>query len=260
MNREKKLNILTVSLILCICFVITITFHFVDKRLGFYLGFVRAIFYLCAGAVFCFITYHMLKKRDQYNHASFQDMGMLVLKFVLLCVAFIWIVIGMYAIARPFETDRGKAEDWIIFVFGIFSFIAMIILFPKIKRWWKLKTVSNGMISLVFMLLLTGMGIFSIIGGGVEIITHLQDLTYLDEPDQVMLFHCSSMRKHTSRSIFYTQIKGYDEFGDLWIFDSSSYKMRDDAQDGYCIVDYLPHTKTVMSISFINDGIDWDDS
>ncbi|RHU01030.1 hypothetical protein DW716_18680 [Absiella sp. AM27-20] len=116
------------------------------------------------------------------------------------------------------------------------------------------------MISLVFMLLLTGMGIFSIIGGGVEITTHLQDLTYLDEPDQVMLFHCSSVRKHTSRSIFYTQIKGYDEFGDLWIFDSSSYKMRDNAQDGYCIVDYLPHTKTVMSISFINDGIDWDDS
>ena len=123
MNREKKLNILTVLLILCICFVITITFHFVDKRLGFYLGFVRAIFYFCAGAVFCFITYHMLKKRNQYNHASFQDMGMIVLKFVLLCVAFIWIVIGMYAIARPFETDRGESRGldyfciWHLFIY-----------------------------------------------------------------------------------------------------------------------------------------------
>ena len=185
---------------------------------------------------------------------------MLVLKFVLLCVAFIWIVIGMYAIARPFETDRGKAEDWIIFVFGIFSFIAMIILFPKIKRWWKLKTVSNGMISLVFMLLLTGMGIFSIIGGGVEIITHLQDLTYLDEPDQVMLFHCSSVRKHTSRSIFYTQIKGYDELEICGFLIPPVIKCVMMHRMGIVIVDYLPHTKTVMSISFINDGIDWDDS
>lgn len=248
---------MTILIILSICFAITITFHFVDKRLGFYLGFVRAIFYLCAGGAFCFFAYNLLKKRNRNNHARVQDMGILILKLALLCAGFVCIVVGMYAIGRPFEVDIRKGMDWIICIFGILLLMAMILLFPKIKKWWKHTEITDGMVTLIFMLSLAGLGIFSVIGSGVEFVTHIQDLAYLDEPKQVMLFHCTGVRKHTSRSVFYTQMKGYDEFGELWTFDLSTFKMSEDAQDGYCIVEYLPHTKTVMSLSFLNDGIDW---
>lgn len=259
LHRDKKLKMLTTLIILSICLAITVTFHFVDKKLGFYLGFVRAIFYLCAGMAFCFLTYSMLNKRNKRDHAGFRDIGILILKLALLCAGFVCIVVGMFAIGRPCEADICKGMDWIICIFGIFLLIMLFFLVPRIKRWWKHTTISEGMLSLIFILSFAGIGIFSIIGGGVEFTTHIQDLFCLDKPQQVMLFHCTSVRKHTSRSVFYTQMKGYDEFGEVWTFDLSTFKMSEDAHDGYCIVEYLPHTKTVMSLSFLNDGIDWED-
>lgn len=246
---------MAVMIILFVCFAIAVIFHYVDKRLGYYLGFIRALILMCAGVGFLMVMYIMRKRhRDQI---SIKDIGILLLKIVILLAGFVAIVTSFYTIERVCKQETSKMSDWIICFCGIGILAILCLLLPKIKTWWKKTAVSSGMVTMMFWVGFTFLGIYSFAGGGVMLIQHIQDIAYLDHPKQVMLFHCSEVHKHTSRGIFYTQMKGYDEFHKMWTFDLSLIKLNKQAHDGYCIVEYLPHSETLLSISFYDDGIEW---
>ena len=255
MKKDKKHAWMAVMIVSFVCFMIAVIFHYVDKRLGYYLGFARALILIGAGIGFLIVMYRIRKRhRDQIR---IKDIGMLLWKMVILLAGFVAIVTGFYMIERLFKQESLKISDWIICLCGFGIIVILCFLLPKIKTWWKKTAISSGMVTMMFLAGFTFLGIYSFVGGGVMLMQHIQDIAYLDCPKQVMLFHCSEVHKHTSRGVFYTQMKGYDEFHKMWTFDLSLIKLNKQAHDGYCIVEYLPHSETLLSISFYDDGIEW---
>ena len=218
-------------------------------RNGYFLGYVRVAIFIVTGLAMFVAIITLLRRKERWEMRHlFINFRMLLLKSVIIIGTLFLFVMPIYATIVPILEIEEKGFNWLFFLLGVCSLIAMIILLKHFKEVWKTYSLSKGFKNFMALIFLGILCIGSLSLGTYEGYRQLADLPYLDHPATVILYDYNLEYHRVTRAPDYTLLTGKDREGKQYSFHLGDIAVNESFEKfSQCTVQYLPNTKTVIS-------------